>query len=315
MLKNFWKDNAHFADLFNAALFDEQPVLDPSILQETDTNLSVVVLNDGQEQTFQREFDVVKKTVHGTDYVLFVLENQQNVHYAMPVRQMFNEALAYYREYADIALRNAKEGHYASSAEYLSKFRETDKLHPIVSLCVYYGDAQWNGPLTLQDMLQLPDHLKHLVTDYKLHLVQLQNNGQLKFHNEDVKTVFELCRLFYDHDSKNLKMLYQNRTVRPDLGIVVGSIVGSQKLINYAKKAANRKETMSMWKSLMDWEHEWEMRGEARGKAHGERIGVFKGIITAYKDCDLSQSSVIEKLMSKHGLSHEEATEYVQEYW
>ena len=93
MLKNFWKNNAHFADLFNAALFDGQPVLDPAVLQEADTNLSVVVLNEGQEQNFQREFDVVKKTVHGTDYVLFVLENQQNIHYAMPVRQMFNEAL------------------------------------------------------------------------------------------------------------------------------------------------------------------------------------------------------------------------------
>ena len=70
-----------------------------------------------------------------------------------------------------------------------------------------------------------------------------------------------------------------------------------------------------MWKSLTDWEHEWEMRGEARGKAHGERIGVFKGIISAYKDCDLSQSSVIEKLMDKHGLSHKEATDYIQQYW
>ena len=315
MLKNFWKDNEHFADLFNAALFDGQSVLNPAILQEADTNQSVVVLNKGHEQTFQREFDVVKKTVHGTDYVLFVLENQQNVHYAMPVRQMFNEALAYYNEYTAIALQNEKEGQYASGAEYLSKFRETDRLHPIVSLCVYYGDAKWNGPLTLQDMLQLPEHLKHLVTDYKLHLVQIQNNGQLKFHNEDVKTVFELCSLLYDHDIKNLKTLYQDRTVRPDLGIVVGSIVGSQKLINAATKAARRKETISMWKSLRDWETEWEMRGEARGKAHGERIGVFKGIISTYKDFNLSQSSAIEKLVSKHGLSHKEAADYIQQYW
>lgn len=74
-----------------------------------------------------------------------------------------------------------------------------------------------------------------------------------------------------------------------------------------------------MWKSLRDWETEWEMRGEARGeargKAHGERIGVFKGIISTYKDFDLSQSSAIEKLVSKHGLSHKEAADYVQQYW
>ena len=31
VLKNFWKDNAHFADLFNAVLFDGEQKLHPEI--------------------------------------------------------------------------------------------------------------------------------------------------------------------------------------------------------------------------------------------------------------------------------------------
>ena len=34
ILKNFWKDNHHFADLFNAALFEGEQVLNPADLLE-----------------------------------------------------------------------------------------------------------------------------------------------------------------------------------------------------------------------------------------------------------------------------------------
>ena len=34
VLKNFWKDNAHFADLFNAVLFNGEQKLHPEDLKE-----------------------------------------------------------------------------------------------------------------------------------------------------------------------------------------------------------------------------------------------------------------------------------------
>lgn len=37
VLKSFWRDNAHFADLFNAAVFNGKQVLSPSNLIEMDT--------------------------------------------------------------------------------------------------------------------------------------------------------------------------------------------------------------------------------------------------------------------------------------
>lgn len=40
ILKNFWRDNHHFADLFNAALFDGEQVLNPDDLLEVDTDVS-----------------------------------------------------------------------------------------------------------------------------------------------------------------------------------------------------------------------------------------------------------------------------------
>lgn len=43
VLKNFWKDNAHFADLFNAVLFDGEQKLHPEDLREADVDLSSVL--------------------------------------------------------------------------------------------------------------------------------------------------------------------------------------------------------------------------------------------------------------------------------
>ena len=70
-----------------------------------------------------------------------------------------------------------------------------------------------------------------------------------------------------------------------------------------------------MWSALREWETECEMRGEARGEARGERIGIFKGIISTYRELNISEKSAIEKLTGKHGLSHDEAVMYVKQYW
>ena len=307
MLKAFWQNSEHFADLFNAALFDGQPVLDPDTLVDGDTDLSVVIPDRERLHTMQRAFDVVKKTVHGVDYVLFVLENQQKVHYAMPLRQMLNEALAYYREYTELALQNETEKEYASGAEFLSRFKKTDRLHPIISLCVYYGEEEWDGPVTLKEMLNVPEHLQNLVADYKIHLVQIHQNGKLHFHNEDVRTVFEICSLLYKHKVSQYKNIYENQFIRPDLGIVIGTIVGSKTIISSAQRAVKTKEDLPMWSAVREWETECENRGE--------RIGLFKGIISTYKEFNISRENVIKNLTNRHGLSTDEAERYMKQYW
>lgn len=40
ILKNFWRDNTRFADLFNAVLFDGNSVIKPDELEEADMEIS-----------------------------------------------------------------------------------------------------------------------------------------------------------------------------------------------------------------------------------------------------------------------------------
>ena len=134
VLKDFWKDNERFADLFNAVLFDGEQKLHPEDLKEADVDLSSVLKFNGHIETLQRLRDVVKKTAYGVDFVIWGIENQQRIHYAMPLRHMIEDALSYLKEYNEIAKKNTEEKTTTTKDEFLSKFKKTDRLHYSVHL-------------------------------------------------------------------------------------------------------------------------------------------------------------------------------------
>ena len=192
ILKNFWRDNGHFADLFNAVFFNGEQVLKPQDLTEADTDVSSMLKFNGHAETVQKILDVVKKTAYGVDFVLWGLENQAKIHYAMPLRHMVGDAFSYMKEYDEIAAVNKKNGDFHSADEFLSGFKKTDRLHPVISLCVYYGESEWDGPFSLKDMLEIPEKIEPLVSDYRMNLVQVKSSGELCFSDPDVNMVFDV---------------------------------------------------------------------------------------------------------------------------
>lgn len=83
--------------------------MDPDELQEADTDLSSVLKMNGHVETIQKIFDVVKKTANGVEFIIWGLENQEKIHYAMPLRHMLNDSLAYLKECNEISAKHRKE--------------------------------------------------------------------------------------------------------------------------------------------------------------------------------------------------------------
>ena len=54
VLKNFWRDNQRFADVFNTVLFNGKQVLKPEDLKEADTDISSVIKFNNHAETVQR---------------------------------------------------------------------------------------------------------------------------------------------------------------------------------------------------------------------------------------------------------------------
>lgn len=292
--------------MFNAVFFDGKQVLKPEDLTEADTDVSSLLKFNGHAETVQKVMDVVKKTAYGVDFVIWGLENQEKVHYAMPLRHMIGDAFSYMKEYNEIADRNKKDKNFASSDEFLSNLKKTDRLHPVISLCVYYGEKEWDGPYTLVDMLEIPDELKLLVSDYKMNLLQLRESGELHFHDSDVDTVFDVSRLIYERNYDKINTVYRHKSISSELGVVIGAITESQKLIDHALASEEKGGQVNMCSALEELEQQ------------GIRQGIEQGILANIRTCknfNISKEAAIKNIMKEFALSEEEANEYMKKYW
>lgn len=310
ILKTFWRDNDHFADLFNAALFDGEQVLNPADLMEVDTDVSSVVKFNNHAETVQKVLDVVKKTAYGVDFVIWGLENQSKIHYAMPLRHMIGDSLSYLKEYNEIAARNKAEKGCESSDEFLSNLKRTDRLHPVISLCVYYGENEWDGPFCLTDMLEIPEKLKPLVSNYKMNLIEVRNSEPLRFHNPDVDTVFDVSRSIYERNFDKINTIYRDKKISAELGVVIGAITESQKLIDQALKSEKEGGQINMCGAL----EELVDKGRQEGIQRGRLEGILANIRTC-KTFHISKEDTIKNIAKEFSLPEKDAIEYVEKYW
>ena len=103
IFKNFWQSNEHFADLFNAVLFNGRQLIKPDELTEMDTDVSATISSKNYNESITRSRDVVKKMYDGVEFNILGLEIQDKTHYAMPLRTMTYDALGYVgRSYAPV---------------------------------------------------------------------------------------------------------------------------------------------------------------------------------------------------------------------
>ena len=287
-------------------MFDGKHVLKPENLDDANADKSSIVKIGQYADTVNRIFDVVKKTSNGIDFVIFGIENQQKIHYGMPLRHMLGDAMSYFKESKLLEAKNKKEHALETPDEFLSGLKKTDRLHPVISLCIYYGDEDWDGPLTLKDMLQIPEGYESLVADYEMHLIEVKKSGTLKFHNEDVQMLFDICRMIYAKEFDKVNVVYEEKKVDTDIVLAVGAVTNSQSIINKALEAEREGKQMTMCKALQDWEDECTENGRRQGEA--------KGIIMFGLDCGFSQKDIIEKMKEKLNLSEQEALDYYNQF-
>ena len=279
--------------MFNAVLFDGKEVIQPEELMEVDTDLSSVIKMNRHADTVQRVFDVVKKTSNGVSFVVWGLENQEKIHYAMPLRHMLGDALSYLKEYQDLAAKNKQENNFETEDEFLSKMKKTDRLHPVVSICIYYGEKEWDGPFRLTDMLDIPEELKDIVSDYDMHLVQLVKSEGFRFHNEDINTVFEICRAIYKKEHDKIRQIYETRAIDTELAFTIGAITKTQRLINEALQT-EMGGTVDMCKAMEEWEQECVEKGKKQMLKDiiQKKLSMGKNISVIASDLEMEVSEI-----------------------
>ena len=265
-LKTFWRDNEHFADLFNATVFNGKQVLKPDKLTEMDTDVSATIHSKSYNESITRNRDVVKKMSDGVEFNILGLEIQDKTHYAMPLRTMTYDALGYIKEYNDIKKHHKlNKDSFSSHEEFLSGINKSDRFHPIITLVLYYGESLWDGPTCLSDMMiSMPDNIKAYFSDYKLNLVQILDSDKYTFYNEDVRNVFNIIRNIYNDDFDSIYREYESRNVDIDVMELICSITSVPKLMDLCTDT-EQGGTVNMCEAMKRFQAECESKGMKEG--------------------------------------------------
>ena len=211
--KEYMRENAVFADAFNYLIYNGKKVIDPAKLKEIDPTEIALPFGDEEKagedkkgkvqetewssvkngsvrkktagragkktDAVQKYRDILKSAVIKQDekmsYVLLGVENQTDVHYAMPVRNAIYDALQYGKQVSDIAAghrRSQKDYSGKTGGEYLSGFLKEDHIKPVITLVIHFGAEEWDGPLSLHEMMSTRDmELLSFVENYRIHLI------------------------------------------------------------------------------------------------------------------------------------------------
>ena len=153
-------------------------------------------------------------------YILYGAENQAEIHYAMAVKNNLYDALEYAGQVEEAAKSHrkemkrkkeqgeisAEEGRKTPNAgEFLSGFWAGDRLIPSITVTIFFSAEEWDGPLSLFDMMDVSDpDVLACMDNYHVRLIapaQMTDEEIMKFQSS-LREVMLFIK--YSKDKENL---------------------------------------------------------------------------------------------------------------
>ena len=303
--KEYFRDDARYADVINGIGCGGQRLVEAKDLQEVDSQSLFgkwykVFGKSGRV----RIRDMVRKVAFGVNFAIIGFENQEMVDYSMPLRCMEYDVGEYEKQAGKIRRRLRKQKGL-SAEEYLYGFGKNSRLYPVITFVLYGGKEAWDGPGSLHDMLDwtdVPENLKRFVSDYPIHVVKIREFENTDVFRTDVKQVFDFIRC--SGDRKELAELVQNdkayQAMEEDAYDVVTQYVKANRLVRIKDEYKGKDGKVNMCQALKELIEEGREEGRASGLADGREQG----------HADAIRNVVIR--MVKKGKSDEEIMELTE---
>ena len=275
--KQYVSDPKVFADAFNYLIYNGEQVIRPEQLTDLDaTQFAIPYREDeeGKPEATQKYRDVLKTLAVKTDdqraYLVLGIENQTNVHYAMPVRNMLYDAMQYEKQVRQLAAAHRKKHDAATSDEYLSGMNREDKITPVITLVINFGSKKWDGPISLNEMFsEQPEHILRLIPDYQVLLIDPMSmaDTDLGRLNSSLREVLSYIK--YQHDQEQMQRLLQedNRfsELERNAALVIQATTKTE--LNIKPNA----EVVDMCEAIQQMMNNSMQQGVQLGKKQGER--------------------------------------------
>lgn len=306
-----------FADAFNQLLYHGDQRIDPARLTELDTTEIVIPYGaSGAGVPEQKYRDVLKLLYAMTDgktaYCVVGIENQAEIHYALPVKngvydflqlshQVSEAASAHRQAVKESKLKptdNPQEKEEPTDGEFLSGFWKTDRLIPVITLVIYFGSDSWDAPLSLKEMYSdMDDAVLSHAPDYHVNLIapkEMSDDEINEFHSNLHEVMLYIK---YSKDKQTLdKIVKENikfQSIERQAAEVINIVTGSK------LKYPEGKGEVNMCLAIQ------QMREESK----------IEGAVETYKDLGISLVETIKRIAERFQLTENESSELVKQYW
>lgn len=277
-LIRYFQDERRYIDLLNAFLFQGRQVMKPEDVQELDSTMNGFAKQGEGRIPIQKHRDLMRKIVCGIQVALIGIEHQDQIHYAMPVRGMLQDAVMYDQQVQQIR-RIHKERRDLEGAEYIGGFASLDRLYPVATIVLYYGKKPWDGPRRLHEMLEmdtLPDGFKKIVNDFSIAVLEVRSFEHIEWFRTDLHEVFGFIQRADDKD-KAQKFIEENREqfmqMEEDAYDVIAELTSAGNLKKLRDKYKTEGGRLDMCKAIDDMVRD----GRREGKREGKREGIQRG--------------------------------------
>ncbi len=187
-----------------------------------------------------------------TAYCVVGIENQSEIHYALPVKNGVYDFLQLSHQVSEAANAHrqaVKESKLEcpdslqekpTDSEFLSGFWKTDRLIPVITLVIYFGSDSWDAPLSLKEMYSdVDDAIPAHAPDYHVNLIapkEMSDDEINEFHS-NLREV--MLYIKYSKDKKTLdKIVKENikfQSIERQAAEVMNIVTGSNKCEKKAK--------------------------------------------------------------------------------
>lgn len=253
-----------FAQIVNYGIFHGKNVMDPEKLKEMERA-------SRKKNTADKTRDIVKLYDDKTCFIIVGVENQNKIHYLMPLRVMDYDVRSYEEQRKEIARSHYEKNNLKTPEELLSRFTKEDRLKPVVTLVVYYGAQPWDGAKELHDLLDISAEMepyRDLIENYKIHVMEINKMDNFDEFSDDLKRIFGFVK--YQSNQDKLKRYVSEHEglfeeIPEEDSDVIQAMADSKQLVKQIKK--NREgEVTYMCKAIKDWEQTSIRIGEKRGE-------------------------------------------------
>ena len=281
--KKYVSDPKVFADAFNYLIYNGEQVIRPEQLTDLDATQFAIPYREeeeGKPESTQKYRDVLKTLAVKTDdqraYLVLGIENQSNVHYAMPVRNMLYDAMQYEKQVRQLAAAHRKKHDAATSDEYLSGMNREDKITPVITLVINFGSKKWDGPIRLHEMFsEQPEHILRLIPDYQVLLIDPMSmaDTDLGRLNSSLREVLSYIK--YQHDQEQMQRLLQEdqrfSELERNAALVIQATTRTE--LNIKPNA----EVVDMCEAIQQMMNNSMQKGVQLGKQQGIQQGIQQG--------------------------------------